>query len=121
MRRAWSIVGGLALGAVLVGCLIVTGDTDDYKPLPATAALCRAAADCNGNEAGPLLCCITLDDGGSPTLACQTSCALPKYQSCGGEAECGDTGTCSPHTCTVPVGNGSVTLTISTCGQSPCR
>lgn len=117
MRRALVVGSGLMLGVLLVSCVLVSGNTNDYTAAPVEAGLCRTAADCNGDSGGSLVCCVTLGDG-LPTLACQASCLSTKYQSCGGEAECRDAGTCSPHTCTVPGSTG--TITVSTCGQSPC-
>ena len=121
MMRWWIVGGGIfvgALGALLFGCFVVTGNTDDYKPLPVEAGPCKIAADCNDGGAGPLACCATLDLNAIPpvALACATSCISPSYQSCGGETECHDAGTCSPHTCTFK----GATFFVSTCGASIC-
>ncbi len=123
MRRSFIVGGivaavGVALGAVLAGCVIVAGNSDSYHGPPAEAGIeCFKAADCNGGEAGTLSCCGALDENKNPTAKCSpASCASPSLQLCGGEHDCQDAGTCTPHTCTF----GKQTLTISSCGQSPC-
>lgn len=138
MRSAWIAVAFSfgAIGAVLGGCMIVTGGTSDYVgidagpreggveaaacPFEAGSCVqlnCNSAADCNADGGAPL-CCINFQL--SPLAAeftCQASCLAPTFQSCQPSTnECGDAATCNPHTCDV---NG-VSLAFSTCGQNPC-
>ena len=137
MRGSWiAVVAGLAgLGAIVGGCILVTGGTDGYTQFdagpPDVFAGCRAASDCMGDgsaDAGDI-CCIGLTSSGLGT-SCENSCFTIGTQLCATNAECvGDGGDgggirCVQQTCPLSVFGvtstlGALPLEFGACGTGP--
>ena len=121
MRRAWIVLAGCAaLG--LVGCFIVTGNSDGYAPPPApplsisdsgcagdgaciNLTACQNAQECDGG-----VCCLVVSGTASGTnfaltgavAACQATCQGLAVQLCNPASdagECGQSSTCDTHSC----------------------
>jgi hypothetical protein len=115
MARALAVVV-LIVGAVLGGCILVTGGTDGYTaPDAGSRVTCTSPNDC---EAG-LACCYGYDDAGVSTT-CQASCPFVAQTACSVASDCGDGGVCLQQTCPIDAGSaGTFTLTVKTCGTIP--
>jgi hypothetical protein len=100
--RAWIVAAGV-VAFVGLGCVIVTGGTDEYKPYP----VCTKADDCPDNT----ICCLDVNYAAATAVAHCHPGACPNFQLCATTSEC-VTQTCILQTCSV----GDASSTASGCG-----
>lgn len=124
MRAAAS---ALVLGCAVGGCVLVTGSTDGYEPLPTPPRAadggggslvlgCLSTSDCTDADAGARVCCVVLASASAGASVCQPGpCGgTVPVQLCRDDGECNGAG-CREQRCTL----GGSAVTVRACGAVP--